>query len=88
LAAALRSGVPNQAEGKDRELGYSGDNLSALADRAFPDWGNKWKATNHAAAFPGKLMKPPGGIWGTSENAKDGGGSTEYHLGIRVVPDA
>jgi len=43
LAAALRSGVPNQAEGKDQELGYFGDDLCALADRAFPDWGNNGK---------------------------------------------
>ena len=56
--------------------------------QGIPRLGEQWKATYHAAAFPGKLMKPPGGIWGTSENAKDGGGSTEYHLGIRVVPDA
>ncbi len=33
-------------------------------------------------------MKPPGGIWGMPEKAQDGGENIEYHLGIRVVPDA
>ena len=50
--------------------------------QGIPRLGEQWKATNHAAAFPGKLMKPSGGIWGMPEKAQDGGENIEYHLGI------
>ena len=58
MVAALRGGVANQAEGKDRELGYFGDDLCALADRAFLDLGNDRKQQVTLLHFLVNLSSP------------------------------